>query len=498
MLAAAIAPLRRMTSGHDCYDYLTTEKLVPGQLVAIPFQKHTEVGLVLRVLDQSPHATKKINSAGPVALTANEVEFLEKISAEIETGLGTVANHFLGNISWRRWPNFLATTAKSAPRSRRYFWFTNPIELTTARTSALRAATHERVVVVAPSEEVVAEYQKILLDSDRLVFILDSAAHGAGRRKIIRAWQESTTGILLATHLGVWLPFTPAIFIFDEPTNPYHTQWDGPDRYRNRQIFDARQKICGGAVWLIAHTPDTADLAAVKQVPKIKFWPQFFARANDERGARLDLISSQITAAAETAQNIAVIVPHLQTSREVWCADCKKRLPRATAGCPHCHGVALRPLGFDLPTLQKELARKNISTNKKIVVLDKARAATTFSSAPTIFIATAPVWPQLPWSQIDLVIDLSADFPLYGLDFTAETAAIARLRAAASQLPKNWPGQWLVTTDYGELTAWQTNNVLGWQNWWHKEQHLRERFSLPPFGPWPPLPSRQKSKIVLS
>lgn len=498
MLAAAIAPLRRMTSGHDRYDYLTPEKLVPGQLVAIPFQKHVEVGLVLQNLTASPFATKEINAVGPVALTPPEVDFLKIIAAEIKTGIGTVANHFLGNISWRRWPEFSLETSKKIPSSRRYFWYTNQAELATARASALPAGATERVVIVTPSEDVIKAYQKILAEQARPVFILDSSARGAGRRKIIRAWQKTTNGIILATHLSVWLPFTPAIFIFDEPTNPYHTQWDGPDRYRNRQIFDARQKICGGTVWLIAHTPDTADLAAVKQIPELKFWPKFIARANDERGARLDLISSQITAAAEAAQNIAIIVPHLQASREVWCVDCKKRLPRATAGCPHCHGFSLRPLGFDLPTLQKELARKNISTNKKIFVLNKTHDVAVAPTVPTIFIATTPVWPSLPWPHINLVVDLAADFPLYGLDFNAEAESLARLRASSTHLPKNWTGIWLATTDYEDLTAWQTNNITGWQNWWQKEHPLRERFALPPFGAWPLLPSRQKSKIVLS
>lgn len=488
-----VAPLRSLPAARSEFDYFwpTEQKPEVGTLVFVPFLNRDIAAIITTVLSESPFARRTISQQNTQPLlSAFDIEFLQEMAALLAAPLGRLLQFMLPKISKTTRLAARLPTQKPLLKNNqmRYAWFNSPA----SREAAFEKIVHglgkkNNLIIVSPQALRAQEIFSTLPGSFNKFII--SGEKMAARRQAMAAWASSEAGvIIIGTHLPLWLPYRPnTTILIDDPTNPFHEQWDGV-KYNNNLIARQRSKIFGDSLILLAHSPTTADLNQVQSLPTLAHWPQLIDIARRDPASK-HIIPENCTSLIPIAQHTLILLPHLAVSRYQICADCQSLFSETEKllACNKCHGTNLFDIGMSAAKIETELSKIIEAKNIPVVRFSvEAKSSLTLGMEKIIVIATSASSYLLPLDKFDLIIDLSIDFELLHPEFDSEELLWKKLRSLASKLPSDWRGAWFALTRHPHLNAFGVKDQAGFKYWWQKEAPLRLRFGQAPFSPRSP------------
>lgn len=496
-----VAPIRAMPAGMSVFDYAWTGAAAPavGSVITIPFRASAIYGLVVEVIPSSPHSLKAIPEQTPLELvTPAEVEWLRTISERVGSNVGSLIRFMLPPLTKRTSLTLSrpATSKKERAPTFRYAWYfdreSHVAALETAVAQAARAGGP--VGLIVPTHERAKDLMELLSGTLKIPVYYFSNDSAPERRKIWMEWTGSKKPlIVIGTHLPVWLPHVNnALWIVDEPTHPYHEQWDGV-KYTNTQIIESRRRQLKESTLYVAHSPATEDLHRITTIPELLVWPTIVDRTTEDPRTRSLFLSPSLESSLQEAKRIIFFVPHLQQATHSVCRDCGELFALIKHGavleCTSCKGTNFHELGYGAKTLVKELEEsKIIGLEDHIDLVDAKNATQLALSSPlknpdskTVVIATGPLFDRMDLSSYDMIVDLTADFELLHPEWSTEEIMWHRLRAMSASLARSWAGTWYIQARKPDLRAWRVQNNVGYMDWLRHELPLRKRFGQPPY-----------------
>ncbi len=498
-----------MPAGMSVFDYSWELPPAPevGMLVQIPFRKKILFGIISELPLSTAFTVRPIPDQTPVkVLSTPEVAWLTALASELNSTIGNLARYSLPSPSKRTYQALTRTELaeimpREAPTAIKCAWYFDAESHDAAVLAAMcQLAKSKRVIaLVAPSNERAEELVRLLSGHRADHEIIHYHPESAPRRRA--AWLAWTGGskkiILVGTHALTWLPFAgDGAWAVDEPTHPFHTQWDGIN-YDNRQILESRRINLGDSVTLIGHSPHTLDLNRIATVPSLATWPTIVDRTAEEPRNRRLFLSPVLEDAIERSQRLIFFVPHLREATHALCKDCGALQPfetvNAQAQCVTCSGTQFLLMGLGAQSLVRELRELAVVNAADEIILADARSEQLARATEAveqiystehriIVIATAPLAYSVDLGWFDTVIDLSPDFELIHPHLRSEESIWNRLRAMSTRLPRAWAGAWYVQTRRPALSAWSVRDFDGFTRWWISEKVLRKRFNQAPYG----------------
>ncbi|MEO5928266.1 MAG: hypothetical protein ABIO72_06070 [Patescibacteria group bacterium] len=346
----SVVPAIRTPFGVDVFDYRVTEgsKLVPGDLVRVPFRRRILPALVVACAAESPYADRAVSITGDPILRLG----------------GSVVP-------------LLASTAKRSFSSQPTV-FTSWIRHVPVRT----ILAHERPL----SSNASLRQQKTIYTAARIPSVIEQAKLATGRVLILTPWQHradlvakhlgsavlhadladgaawkacasfigNTTSTLVTTRIGAWLSCIADTVIIDEPENDDHKQDELSPRIDARWLVDEAARIRTDlsvikigttpmlSSWVDRRDPGSLSSASwriVRDDNKIEI-PTLNVELTTEqwqRGSRSPIagLSSaaveQLEVALEENKLVVIVHPVHGDRSRIHCRDC-----RWTMMCPNC------------------------------------------------------------------------------------------------------------------------------------------------------------------
>lgn len=498
-----IAPLAQLPANRGVFDYAYTNDVRPavGAVVTVPFRSKETHGVIVGFPPSSKFSLREIEPQEPMPLlTAGEVTFLDHISEQLKTNFGALAIHMIPPIGKRTSKDLLRPIEPKSRTEKKiakltYVWYKNHHTIFSGINVIVKKHRATGPIIITTPTQDAARALKTLLEDDPKLKVLLLDGESAPERRAI--WHAITHGtaqtVIVGTNLTIWTPHHKSITrIIVDPTHHAHTQWI-TSSYTHREILEVRRTFFGEPLYVVAHSPDTADLDRMNSIPDLEHWPTIIDRATEDPTLRATFLSSIITDKLEHAHSILFFVPHLRESTHTVCKDCGalyKTKEFDSVACTKCGSHTFAVLGLGAKTLIKELKNTHIiDSHDDVTLLDteeykqiSLRAPVSDADAKKVVIATVPLHAKLDLTPFDFVVDLSVDFELLHPTYSSEETLWKRLRATATHIPKNWAGTWYLQTTKSELLALKLRSTEGFFDWWHQERPLRQRFNHPPFA----------------
>jgi len=514
-------------------DYLVPKNLQNqieiGQLVLVPFRRQTVFGVVfnlddgdLTIPEKKLKEIKEIAISNPLLSNA-ELKFLEEISAFYATSLGFILKSNLLPLKKRKLKELsLQEFTKHKYKKREFVapllaLYENPLEKQTFF-SNLNKTTGQILILVPNVRNVEGVYNLLPKELQNETLLLSSETSD---KDFFTAWVElwkEEKRIVIGTRRALLLPWKNLeTIIMDNEASPDYKSWDMAPRLHTKDACLILAREHSSQFTFLTHTPSVETYYFTKQkvyrsdsleIGKGQSLPEIVDFRNERKVGNYGFLSEELKKALDKKpQNVFVFLNRKGSFTYVGCRDCgfvercsscqrtlSYHQKEGVLICGYCHfqkpmsmhcpscnslNVAMYGVGTELAenTLQKDYG--NIY---KIFRLDSESPEEVDAylkyEGKKIIIGTQIAWDVLKWNQIDLLVFLDADTPLFVPEYKTNENLWFLIRDAISRLNPNVP--FILQTSHPDHLVFRS--IYAPTSFYEEELKNRANLDYPPFS----------------
>ncbi len=533
---AQIIPQKKLPRGMDYFDYIIPKniKILPGQLVDIPFKKSTLKGLVYALKDKSdfPHVKellgvdKDLGSLGPYLLP-----MVNWFSENYYYSKGSTLDLFLPAVLKRK----VTIAEKLEPaefaelkitdkvkdisqqilqkKNAKYLLF--PFENKLKNQLYLELCKNifkldEQILILFPQVQKLKEFYKYLSKDLRQQTQIITADLNTSKARHLSAWQQvykNEKKIIIGTRSAVFFSFSKLnTIVIDDVHSSDYKQWDQNPRYEVINFLQKLQSLVNCNLVLSSLTPRVEDVHLAKdqkyQMIKLGQFKKNKLQIVDlrqERQVQFTYLSNQLLEKLKTSKKALLIVNKLGEYSYFLCNDCGYeatcphcQLPMSVDAnylkchrcqtkmsiplkCPKCQSVNLKKLGLGLEQIKKTL--QNLLNKKVCDVKEQG-----YEQEADIYLTTGQNLAENIFANIDLLGFVYIDSLVHLADFNSNYKLYSFCQEIVQQsIGQNKNVKILLQTAFSDNLAFQALN-LGYEEFYKNEIENRQMFGYPPFA----------------
>lgn len=455
---AFVAPIRRLPKMHHGFDYCVPKKLdgmiAAGQVVSIPFQKSTTLGLVVSV-SHTPAKPSLKEIGDPVHdqpfLSADNLLFLNTMAARYGVSVATLAKSALPPMQKRKLqtlvlPAIAHNPVKKKPAStkggQKFFRYADPA----ARDAfLLEVCKKKRALVLVPEKEMLAPIAELLLQHGTEPIIWHSEISEKERFERWRLIRSNQTSVVVGTRSAVFLPFQyiDTIVILDE-ANDGHKHWDQQPMFHALDAADLLANIFHADMIRAGFFPSADTYYRIHKKHMVgsrtAFEPikaNIINMADERRGGNYSPLGSDaVDAIRQSAGDVFLYLNRLGFGRALVCTDCgrketcasctlplvwhkkeeylachycmtKKPVPLA---CPVCRSTRIRSEGIGIEQVATYVEKEMSDIPHRIQIVQKnTPQKNTTDKTSTLTIGTSAALPHIDWKKTETIVFINID-----------------------------------------------------------------------------------------
>ncbi len=344
------------------------------------------------------------------------------------------------------------------------------------------------------------------------------------RRAVLTALNEGTPMMVIATHSGVFLPFSNlSRIIVVEATLPAHRQWDLHPRYDARLAALLLARTTNATIVYQSSLP-SVELSAlpeslaetVGELPQIPV--QILARSADRDRPLLPETEARVRETIARGRAVLLFQNIVGMERSYRCGGCGYLLQCATCGqplqrqgkslaclacglvhgpvrhfCPQCGSPRVLPRRIGTAAIEEEVQRllphvptmridrdhvpREVTPASRLSAASRAEV----DSLPTMYIATERIFSLASAPRFGLVVIVDADTLLAPLAFDAAEQAL-RLITRVAETRENAATEVLLQTSLPHFPLFRALAGGTLAEWLTEERRTRADLHVPPYG----------------
>lgn len=475
-------------------DYLIPKelesKIIPGQLVAIPFRNSLEFAIVHSVQNTTAVNSAKLKSIDSIALprpllSGEQLAFLDEMAAFYATPLGFLVKGNVLPLKKRKIKGISPDpdvyniadrgSSISSKGNREKNKKSSKPQLVIYKNSDEKHALITKSIpkkgqclILAPELHDIEPLISLLSPAERKrTIIITSETSDKDLFDLwLTIWQKPDA-VVVGTRTALFLPWCNLqSIILDDEGSLAHKSWDMAPRFHTRDAALLLSQHHQARLTLTAHTPSVESHYFTKHgVYEGRSSPsptsaEIINLSDERKSGNYSLLSD---AAAEAVEKNITGISFLYLNRRgnvhyVACRDCGlvSRCPTCQttltyfetkgelkclkcsytesfqATCKKCGDMSLSTFGSGTQELYKEV-KKLVGKSRNVLRLDKDDKGGQDDKWPpgTIIIGTKYAWGRIPWQHINLMTFVDADTPIFVPEFRSSEELWQELHDAA-------------------------------------------------------------------
>ncbi len=515
-MIARVVPLRRMPSRFEMFEYQIPEGLIvqQGHVVAVPFQKHVELGVVVALAEHAEFrgTLKALLKTYGHMLSGPACAFAQWFSLCYGIYTGTIFKMLLPPLQKRLL--YAVSRAHAIPpqkNGRTYVITYNSAENRTEYLQKKISHAKGQCLILVPHKEYMAALQKVFIDG----LVYDSSLSNKSKREVWHVIATQDKCVVIGTRSSIFLPFfnISHVFVIDEEHDG-HKSWDAAPHYRVHEPLYWLKSQCSFELHFLSRCPQVSTLFGVPSDARVMLPRRHGQRASDvtiidtqqETRAISFAFEMKINETIERGLSVFIYCHRKGEGLTYFCKDCglislcshctiPLRVKKNRLECCHCGAMCDVPAqcakcggvrwGVSRPGIESVGAWLRQRFETSIVMFESGASPDVFSALqpPFICVGTDAAFPYVPFDEIGLVgvvgFDTMLAIPEYHCTEKVMSSMIT-LRACASE------------SRHGARLCIQTSQPLhpiiqalcgdSLTPWYIQELSLRKTLTLPPFS----------------